>query len=646
MTRIIIKKLIMQGTSFRRTIEFNEGLTIISGEKTSGKSLILSLIDYCFGKGEKIDLSVQKELSNFCDQIYLEILINEDVITLNRDLKKNFDKIKIYFCPFIKVDEFTPKIVNLKEVMSMLMQKMGINEYKLIRHKQHSTEKEIELISFRDVFRYVYIHQHELGTDNFLGNKSTFKANKNPHTFKMIFNLIEVDKDTLNEKIVEIENAISSARKEIIGLQSYLKDRDAEDPIKLQLKVDKVAQEIEDRKREKAEIVQNSNVNENKENQLYIKLKRDLKSIADEVFNLRSEEKLLNLSISSKSLLLEEYEAELIEVKETLELNYKLVIANQTLECPLCNSQINHHHTDIFSDNNETEVILQKIKKEIESKRSLVSGLIETDIKKIKRINQEIINFNQKREIFDEAIKVFSKKTEVPFLSQLETLNSIINQLTKKQEILRESLRIYRKIEEKENFIIEQGVEVERLKAKLSALQIKGEEKENTFNFLNQEYKAFMKRLKYELFEDSYIHKEKFIPYYNGASVYSHESGGLLESMQLSYLGAILKSKEVGYAKGHPGLLMVDSISKYVGTLKNQDPEVSSSEEISKAQVRDPEVYEEFYKILVELGEYHQIILVENTPPPQFDKIYTKYTFYNGKDGLINEEMNELKEVD
>lgn len=634
----------MQGISFRRTIEFNEGLTIISGEKTSGKSLILSLIDYCFGKNKQIDLSVQKELSNFCDQVYLEILINEDVITLNRDLKKNFDKIKIYFCPFTKVDEFTPKIAHLTEVMSMLMQKMGINEYKLIRHKRHSTEKEIELISFRDVFRYVYIHQHELGTDNFLGNKNTFKANKNPHTFKMIFNLIEIDKDTLNEKIVEIENAISNARKEIIGLQSYLKDRDAEDPIKLQLRVSKVAQEIEDRKREKTEIVRNSNVNGNKENQLYIKLKRDLKSISDEVFNLKNEEKLLSLSISSKSLLLEEYEVELIEVKETLELNYKLVIADQTLECPLCNSKINHSHTNIFSDNNETEVILQKVKKEIESKRSLVSGLIDTDKKKIKRINQEIINLNQKREIFDEAIKVFSKKTEVPFLSQLETLNSIINRLTKNQEILRESLRIYRKIEEKEKFIAEQGVEVARLKAKLSALQIKGTEKEKILNFLDQEYQTFMRRLKYEIFEDTYIHKEKFIPYYNGSSVYSHESGGLLESMHLSYLGAILKSKEAGYANGHPGLLILDSISKYVGTLKNQDIEDSTPEEILKNQVRDPEVYEEFYKMLVELSEYHQIILVENTPPAQFEKTYTKYTFYNGKNGLIDEEMNELKE--
>lgn len=205
-------------------------------------------------------------------------------------------------------------------------------------------------------------------------------------------------------------------------------------------------------------------------------------------------------------------------------------------------------------------------------------------------------------------------------------------------------MRIYHKIEEKESLIIALGLEEEKLKGRLSALQVKGIEKDEILNLLDIEYRKFMKRLKYDPLDETYIHREKFIPYYNGASVYSHESGGLLESMQLSYLGAILKSKEAGYAKGHPGLLMLDSISKYVGTLKKDSKESHVVEGSTKNQVRDPEVYEEFYKILVELGNYHQIILVENTPPTQYDRAYTKYTFFNGKNGLIDEEANEIKE--
>ncbi|MDF2790218.1 MAG: hypothetical protein K0S80_3316, partial [Neobacillus sp.] len=137
--------------------------------------------------------------------------------------------------------------------------------------------------------------------------------------------------------------------------------------------------------------------------------------------------------------------------------------------------------------------------------------------------------------------------------------------------------------------------------------------------------------------------------------VYAHESGGLLECMQLSYLGAILKSKTQGYATGHPGFLLLDSLSKYVGTLKKEEQqtpveqdESQSEEQGSKSveeknKINDPIVYEEFYKILIELSKDNQIILVENTPPEKFGSIYTKYTFYNGEKGLVDEKMNELK---
>ena len=54
MNRIIITKLILQGTAYKRTLRFKDGLNIISGDKTSGKSLVLSLIDYCLGKSKKL----------------------------------------------------------------------------------------------------------------------------------------------------------------------------------------------------------------------------------------------------------------------------------------------------------------------------------------------------------------------------------------------------------------------------------------------------------------------------------------------------------------------------------------------------------------------------------------------------------------
>ncbi|MDF2085658.1 hypothetical protein [Bacillus pseudomycoides] len=662
MSSILIKKLIVQGISYKRTICFNEDLTIISGEKTSGKSLILSLIDYCLGKSEKIDLKVQKELNIHCDQVFLELKISDQTFTFSRLLKKKQSNISIYFCTFEDIEGYTPKTVSISEAMYFLMTKLNINEYKIIKHKKHSAKKELEIVSFRDIFRYVYTNQHALGTKDFLENKTVFKRNKNPHAFKLMFNLVESDKDSLKEELVDAQNKIEDANKVIAGLNSYLKDKDAEDFNVLSAKSDKIKKGIETQKEAKKTIIENSKLNSNNENETYIKLKKDLEEIADKIVEYQRQKRKLQISINSKKLLVEEYKVEEGEVDATLEINYKLVIPDQNIECPLCNSTVSTHTYEDVNQNTNTEKMLRKVKKEITDKIKLVTNLINDELKSIEEIELQIARLSRKQTIFNEAIIEFVKETDVPFLSQIDSINILINRLVKDHEIVKEAIRIHRKIDEKQKDITNLNAIVTRLEGELAALQISDKDRKNIFDFLNAEYKDFMERLKYDTNAETFIHPEQYIPYYEGASVYAHESGGLLECMQLSYLGAILKSKTEGYAPGHPGFLLLDSISKYVGTLKKnkqKDEESDENQLLQQVQksvkdqteieeknfINDPEVYEEFYKILIELSAHHQIILVENTPPEKFDN-YIKYVFLKGKKGLINVEQNEFTEED
>ncbi|HDX9619551.1 TPA: hypothetical protein ROY31_004636 [Bacillus thuringiensis] len=658
MTSILINKLIVQGVSYRRTVYFNKDFTIISGEKTSGKSLILSLIDYCLGKSEKIDLKVQKELNINCDQVFLELEIGNETFTFSRLLKKKQSNISIYFCIFEDIDGYTPKTVNRSEAMHFLMTKLNINEYKIIKNQKHSTQKELQSISFRDIFRFVYINQHALGTNDFLDKKTVSKSVKNPHAFKLMFNLVESDKDALKVELVEAQNKIEDAHKVISGLKSYLKDKDAEDFNVLSAKSDKIKKNIEIQKQTKKRIIENSKLNSNNENETYIKLKKDLEEITNQIVEYQRQKRQLQISIKSKQLLVEEYKVEEKEVDATLEINYKLVIPDQNIECPLCNSTVSTHTNDEVHQNTNTEKMLRKVKQEIINKIKLVTNLINDELKSVEEIELQIARLSRKQAIFNEAIVEFAKETDVPFLSQIDSINSLINRLVKDHEIVKEGIRIHRKIEEKQNDITNFEATVTRLEGEIAALKISDKDQKKIFDFLNDEYKDFMTRLKYDTNDETFIHPDQYIPYYEGASVYAHESGGLLECMQLSYLGAILKSKTEGYASGHPGFLLLDSISKYVGTLKKDEQKSEESDfqhihkpvegptEIEeKNLINDPEVYEEFYKILIELSAHHQIILVENTPPEKFNK-YIKYVFLKGKKGFINEEKNEFKEND
>jgi hypothetical protein len=111
--------------------------------------------------------------------------------------------------------------------------------------------------------------------------------------------------------------------------------------------------------------------------------------------------------------------------------------------------------------------------------------------------------------------------------------------------------------------------------------------------------------------------------------------------MQISFLAAIISCKDI-YAVGHPGFLLLDSISKYLGTIR---PDMD--EEENKNRINDPEVYEEIYKIFIELSEQYQLIVVDNTPPVKYEE-YAKYTFLSGDEvlGLINLHVNEFEDVE
>lgn len=638
MSQMIIQKLIILGPRYKRTLKFDKGLNIIRGDRTSGKSLVLNLIDYCLGKGSKINLEVQKELNKHCDRVFIEIKIDNEILTFFRMLKEKQSKIGIYFCSFSEIDDYIPKRVEIKEAMQLIMLKLNINEYKRSKYKAHSNEQEIETISFRDIFRYVYIKQHALGTDDFLENKSVFIKNKNPYAFEMIFNLTEPDKNQIQEEIVNVKNKIINLNKEIEGYTTYLRVKEAEDFSELTAKANKINEKINEQVATKESIVLQNGSNTISENNMYIKLKNRLLKITDELNEMQNLKGNLQTSLASKNLLIEEYEKEKSEIDTTLEINYKLVVPEQDIECPLCHSTVKSHIHNISRPDN----ILNKIQKEIESKINLVKNIIEKEENKIIELDDSISKLLKEQFILETAIQEFAKETSVPFLSTIDSINSFINNYNKEKEILNECIRIHHKIDETKILIADLDREKVRLEKELEKLKISEDNKKRIFKFLNNEYKNYMKRLKYNVGEDTYINYDKYIPYHEGASVFEHESGGLLECMQIAYLASILSSKKENYAVGHPGVLLLDTLSKYLGTIKSDTGEIQSEERIN-----DPDVYEEIYKILIELGQDYQIIVVDNTPPESTSS-YTRYTFFdlNGEKGLINLSLNEIEDVE
>ncbi|WP_060206781.1 hypothetical protein [Sporosarcina koreensis] len=632
---MIIKKLIVQGISYQRTIDFSKGLNIISGEKTSGKSLVLSLIDYCLGKDRGISLKVQTELAANVDFIFLEIEINQEIFTVFRGIKKDLSIFWLYYCKFDGINEYIPEKLNKKELQAFLMKKMGAMEFKKTKNKARSNELTTETISFRDIYRYCFINQHDLGTHNFLSHNEPMKRYKNPISFEMIFDLVNFSQNELQTEIAKVQNQIIDNEKKIDNLEGYLNQRGNTDYSDLLDQIGNYDDQIDELLQRKNKIIRR----QNEENELatsnrdYILLNSEINELDSEIEQIKNQIKDIQLGITSNGLLLSDYHSEMKDIKTTEEINYKLKISEHELTCPLCNSKVKN---DLHQEQNKktSPENFKYILKDIQNKIKMVNEVMDTSKEKISELQTQIKKKKRKKEILSLALSEFSKDVHTPFLPQLNSINVNINNLEKDREILLESKRVFNKINELSNIVENDKIQLEALKVKLKAMDEKSKRKNQIMNELNRVYLSNMKKMKYYDTTDSFIDEEDYIPYYKNASVYEHESGGLLECMQLSFLDAVISNSSAIF---HPKLLILDSISKYFGTNKNEQSVQVEDEHV----INDPEVYLNIYYMLVELSKKAQIIVVENTPPEEMLQ-FVKYSFRDGEKGFIDLSKNEF----
>lgn len=629
---MIIRKLVVRGDSYQRTLEFSPELNIIRGEKTSGKSLVLSLVDYCLGKGSNISLKVQTELDSNVDFIFLEVEISDEIFTICRNIRKGMSTFWVYYSEYSLIDEYIPEKFDKKNFQGLLMNKLGAIEFTKTKNKARTNKLTTETISFRDIYRYCFVSQHDLGTHNFLSHNEPMKRYKNPICFEMIFDLIDYSQNSLQTEIAKVQNQIEDDKKSRENLEGYLNQRGNSNFIDLMDQIENLNEQIEKLQKRKNEIVQRQNADQEvtKSNRDYVLLNNEIHELDDDIQLSKSKMRNIELGITSNEMLLNDYYLEMKDIRTTEEINYKLRISEHELTCPLCNSKIenNFHEEKIEKQSKDN---FKSILRDIQNRINMVQEVIETSKKKVLELKVQIDRKSRKKNILLLALEEFSKDIQTPLLPELNSINVNINNYDKNKEVLLESKRVFNKIDELSKSIEVKEARLKKLKDGLKDMEEKGQRKVLILDELNKKYLQNMRGMKYSEVQGSFIDSKEYIPYYKNASVYEHDSGGLLECMQLSYLNAIIAHAQSQF---HPKLLLLDSISKYFGT--NESPEIEEEEKIN-----DPEVYLNIFFMLEELSKKAQIIVVENTPPLEMSD-YVKYTFRSGEHGFIDQSKNEF----
>lgn len=643
MKGIYVSKLRVEGEHYRRTLQFDRGLNIIAGDIYSGKSLVLRLIDYIFGKG-KINLKVQKALDLYCDKVFLEIEISGKIYTFRRNLKKASSKFYIYFCELNRIADFTPKVIDKGAFSNFILDLLGMPSCKILRHKRNSPDRQLETISIRDIFRFVYIDQHDLGTNNFLKNNVENKARKNRPTFELITNFIVEDKEGIKEKIVEETSEVNNIGKIVSGLKTYLSESDF-----MTLEDTKIKRTFEQGKLDNLIIKKENFINDIKKKKgevspVYKQIIGDIRDIIDKVGSINKDINDLELDLSAKKQLLNTYIKEKKEIEATKEANFHLEEIKHELQCPLCNSKV---VSIKYSNINET--ILSNVDHELNEKILMLTNLIDGIEKDKEELIYEKKYLQSKEQFFQKAAEKYKKNDEVelPYIAEIENINILIEEARKNISAFSEVVKIYNKVDEKEKERERRQSLLDNLNESLNSLLKDIKFKDNILEKINDSYITLLDALGYSIEKDkTYISKEDYVAYYDEASVFEHDSGGVLVCIQIAFIGAILMTQNAfeEFGLNHPNILMLDTIGKYLGAYKS-----IYTDKDEKFEVMDEELYKNLYELLKIISKQSQIIIVDNTPPAE-EKKYIKYIFRNedtkkktiSKNGLIDLSKNEI----
>lgn len=632
--RLIINKLIIEGDNYKRTLPFVKGLNIIEGEMYSGKSLVLKLINYLLGKDEKIRGNVQKELREYCDKALLEVQVYNDTLTIERNLWDNTSKVMVYFCDSNNIENFSPRILELDKYYSFLLEKINIPQYSNIKYKVHSKEKTIEKISFRDIMRYIFVDQHSLGTYYFMKyNDGTIKK-KNNLIFKVLFNLIRYDNDDILNRIKDTENEIEKTKREIEGLESYIHEMNVINKLELIELYEKYKNDIAKYKEEKKNILNLQDSYQKRQNNLYRKTKTKIIELENKVSFITQQEDELTLGQIRKKELLEDYNKELDELRATSE-SYNIISKKeQKYACPLCSNIISYEineHVDLLSIDDSID--------ELDKKINMIEYSLNSTNEKIQELQKEKVLLEEDLFIYNKALIKYIQNLNVAYVPELESINSILIQINEKLNKINENIKIINKIEEKRNFIIEKSKLLKSLEKEKKDLEIEEKDEKKIIDDLSSIYRDIMKELKLNTsISNTYIKYNTYLPIYENASVLEHESGGILVCMQIAYLASILKYQKNNEEVRHPGVLMLDTIGKYLGTTLE-----ANNEKYTEDMIMDPITYNELYKLLIDLSNDFQLFVVDNIPP-KISESYVEFVFYHhGLRGLIDKSKNEKK---
>lgn len=623
-----IERLILVGVRKNYIIRFDEGLNIIHGDSDTGKSSILEFINYLLG-ASKIELA--DEIITSISYAALEIIINDMPYTVVRDIYKPQDFIEVYLCSFEKRDNFIPRkyAPNFSKsnapdgfYSDFLMDALNFPKLKLKVSPTQPTSQ-FKRLSFRNIIKYVYVNQDDMGSKSLLGLTDWAKYTYTKEVFKYIYNVLDTDILDMEQQISDKRSELNNLRKKYEHVSEFLRETGYESIPSIDDAIDECELAYESISDELTALNTNMMANSDNYNQLKtyhsefsLKIKVIIKKI-DEITSKK--EQYIRLK--------NDYSNDIKKIKAIHLANKKIgVFQNLQCNCPICDNIITIENNDGSFIKSKPEALDEELFSLLKREKS-IEELIITLTNEQRSLLYDKVQIESDLNKVSEMIDTEAKQFITPFLTQRDALLKEMTSAGKKRESLISSLRVRNHQDElltKQKTISDN---IENLIEKLDGLKVKAPDIAGVLSSLGDDLMAFLTGVKIKNRTGISVSHKHFSPVVRERDYFNITSGGLRTIITIGYMAAILKSS-IDADINHPRLLLLDTIGKYLG--KNLKPKYAAQTDIKEdidEGISDPEKYENIYNQLIEISHYAQrkkspcqIIVVDNDVPDKLSE--------------------------
>lgn len=628
---LLIKQLILIGNRKNYTVPFNPGVNIIYGEEDSGKSSILELINYLLGS-KKLDSYLELEQS--VKYAILEVDLNNVRYCIKRDIFNHTKDIEVYISSYDNIENIFPEkyiptynsSVDGKFFSDFLLDALNFPKIK-IKSSPSKDDSQLQRLSFRDLFKFCYVDQDDVGNKNFLNNQNHIVYTKMKEVFKYIFNLNDEEISELQQLISHKSKIKNDLSNKLSTIEEFLTTIEIESLSDITTFLNEVTNNLAILEKRKKDFDDNivSNSKEYKQLQELLKtanyvLKDKEKSQKNSIETIKRYTKLINDYYDD----IRKFEA-IISSKNLIG-----GITDNILICPLCEHDVNQEAIiDKFNITDKTKidseikllkkrikdlkVLLENEKNEHRENESLLSDLIK---------NREVIRNN-----IDEELKEHIS----PYLTQRDELIKQQSSYLEQEQQVSKALKIRNEEDKIKQQISQLTKDIKEIDDKIYNLESKQVSIDSVLLNLKTILIEYLEFIQIKNRTDINMHNRTYLPVLRNKNYQEITSGGIKTILSIGHLLNLLEYS-LTTDTNLPRFLMIDTVGKYLQKTKTKYLEETNAEDDASEDISSPIKYKNLYEHIINLsikmeesGKICQIILVDNDVPPFIEEEYSGF---------------------